>query len=268
MPGCSPQRTTWLASPPGGSATTTPWSRPPGARPRPPARPGISVVTAATAGPAPATPSTSWAPGGRRRPCRTPASPAPAWPWTRRAACGWCCSPTPCTPGATPRPYRLCAGPFMEPLRPHGPDLDLAEPGDGMRRGHLDGLLQAAALEHVVPADDLLGLGERPVADQDLAVAHQHRLGLLGGPEAVAVQPDAARGHVVEPGKAAHVVGVTVLRRTRCRLFVAGEAARVDADQHHELHVISDPRFTITTNGNLAKDSPRAQTPGMGTTGR
>ena len=95
------------------------------------------------------------------------------------------------------------------------PDLDLAEPGDGMRRGHLDGLLQAAALEHVVPADDLLGLGERPVADQDLAVADQHRLGLLGGPEPVAVQPDAARDHVVEPGKAAHVVGVTVLRGIR-----------------------------------------------------
>src|SRR6185312_7450935 len=259
MPGCSPQRTTWLASPPGGSATTTPWSRPPCAGPRPPARPATSAAAAATAGPAPATPSTSSAPGGRRRPCRTPASPAPAWPWTRRAACGWCCSPTPCTPGATPRPYRLCAGPFMEPLRPHGPDLDLAEPGDGMRRGHLDGLLQAAALEHVVPADDLLGLGERPVADQDLAVAHQHRLGLLGGPEAVAVQPDAARDHVVEPGKAARVVGVTVLRRIR--RLVLGEAARVDADQHHELHVISDPRALSGVRGSSPRGASRVCTP-------
>src|SRR6478609_7108050 len=135
MPGCSPQRTTWLASPPGGSATTTPWSRPPCAGPRPPARPGTSAAAAATAGPAPATPSTSWAAGG------------------------WCCSPTPCTPGATPRPYRLCAGPCTAPSwsqGPHRPDLDLAEPGDGMRGGHLDGLLQAAALEHVVSADDLL----------------------------------------------------------------------------------------------------------------
>ena len=32
-----------------------------------------------------------------------------------------------------------------------------------MGRGHLDGLLQGRALEHVVSADDLLGLGERPV---------------------------------------------------------------------------------------------------------
>ena len=85
---------------------------------------------------------------------------------------------------------------------PHRPDLDLAEPGDRMRRGHLDGLFQAVALEHVVPADDLLGLGERPVADQDLTVAHQHRLGFLGGPQPVAVQSDAAGDHVVEPGKA------------------------------------------------------------------
>src|SRR5437763_11817938 len=158
-----------------------------------------------------------------------------------------------------PHLYRLCAGPCTAPLRsqgPYRPDLDLAEPGYGMRRGHLDGLLQAVTLEHVVPADDLLGLGERPVADQDLAVAHQHRLGLLGGPEPVAVQPDAARDHVVEPGKAAHVVGVAVLRGIRC--LVLGEAARVDADQHHELHVVSDPRgtYAITTNGSPAKDSP------------
>src|SRR5690349_16754909 len=151
----------------------------------------------------------------------------------------------------------------MEPLRPHRPDLDLAEPGHGMRRGHLDGLLQAAALEHVVPADDLLGLSERPVADQDLAVTDQHRLGLLGGPEPVTVQPDAAGDHVVEPGEAAHVVGVTVLRGIRCRRLVLGESVRVDADQHHELHVISDPRGfnTDTTNGNGAKDSAMSVRP-------
>ena len=50
-----------------------------------------SAAAAATAGPAPATPSTSWAAAGRRPRCRIPASPARAWPWTRRAACGWSC---------------------------------------------------------------------------------------------------------------------------------------------------------------------------------
>jgi CubicO group peptidase (beta-lactamase class C family) len=55
---------------------------------------------------------------------------------------------------------------------PYRPDLDLAEPGHRVRGGHLHGLLEAGALEHVVPADDLLGLGERPVADQDLTVAN------------------------------------------------------------------------------------------------
>jgi len=119
---------------------------------------------------------------------------------------------------------------------PYRPDLDLAEPGYRMRGGHPDGLLQAGALQHVVPADDLLGLGERPVADQDLIVADQHGLGFLSGPEPVAVQPDAAGDHVVEPGKAP---GVVVVGVGSVRCLVVGEPGRVDTDQHHELHVVS-----------------------------
>jgi CubicO group peptidase (beta-lactamase class C family) len=119
---------------------------------------------------------------------------------------------------------------------PYLPDLDLAEPGHRVCGGHPDGLLQAGALEHVVPADDLLGLGERPVADQDLAVAHQHCLGFLSGPEPVAVQPDAAGDHVLEPGKAP---GVVVVGVGGVRCLVVGELGRVDAHQHHELHVVS-----------------------------
>ena len=94
-PGSSPRRRTWPGSRPGGSATTTPWSRRRCAAPRPPARPRLPrppvPAAAATVGPARATASTSWAATGRRRPCRTPASPAPAWPWIRRPACGWSC---------------------------------------------------------------------------------------------------------------------------------------------------------------------------------
>ena len=78
---------------------------------------------------------------------------------------------------------------------------------------------------------DFLGLGERPVADQDLTVPDQHRLGLVGGTQPVAVQPDAARDHVVEPRKAAAVRRVGGFRGIR-RLVVR-EAGRVNADQHH-----------------------------------
>src|SRR6516162_11854116 len=114
-------------------------------------------------------------------------------------------------PAGTPRRSRRCAGPCTKRLQgPYLPDLDLAEPGHRMRGGYPHGLLQAGALEHVVPADDLLGLGERPVADQDLTVADQHGPGFLDGPEPVAVQPDAARDHVVEPGKAPAALGVGV----------------------------------------------------------
>jgi hypothetical protein len=68
-----------------------------------------------------------------------------------------------------------------------------------------------------------------------------------------------AHGASLPRGPAAIVVGVTVFRGIR--RLVVGEAGRVDADQHHELHVISNPRFTTTTNGNLAKDSPAVSLP-------
>ena len=46
------------------------------------------------------------------------------------------------------------------------PDLDGAVPGRRVLRRHLDGLVEIGAVDHVVPGDLLLGLGERPVADQ------------------------------------------------------------------------------------------------------
>ena len=46
------------------------------------------------------------------------------------------------------------------------PDLDGAVPGRRVLGRHLDGLVEIGAVDHVVPGDLLLGLGERPVADQ------------------------------------------------------------------------------------------------------
>ena len=43
--------------------------------------------------------------------------------------------------------------------------------------------LEAQSIEWISP-DDLLGLGERPVGDDALAVAHAHGAGRIGGPAA------------------------------------------------------------------------------------
>jgi len=117
-------------------------------------------------------------------------------------------------------------------LLPERPDLDLAERRDRMRRGHQDRLVEGSALQHVVAADDLLGLGERPVADQHLAVPDGDRPGRARRREPVPVQPDAPRDHVVEPRKAS-VAAVVLVR--------LGPAV-LGTDQHQELHVVSDPR--------------------------
>src|ERR1700689_1032102 len=134
-----------------------------------------------------------------------------------------------------------------------------------MRRGHLDGLVDVRALEDVESADHLLGLGERPVADQHLAVPHRDRLGLARGPEPVAIQPDAARDHVIEPGKTPAFLGVP-------RLLVGLEASAVDTDQHHVLHRLLRSSLGVhntTTNKHRAKDSPpRAGTPASRPTDR
>src|SRR5581483_12408389 len=59
----------------------------------------------------------------------------------------------------------------LEPrsVRREPPDLDRAEPGDGMRRCDGACLLVAVALEQVEAGDELLRLRERPVGDERLA---------------------------------------------------------------------------------------------------
>jgi hypothetical protein len=72
--------------------------------------------------------------------------------------------------------------------------------GDGVPGRDLDGLLQAAALDDVEPADRLPGLGERTVGDERLPVADTHGRGAAS--QLVAGDPVAPCLDVVQPGEA------------------------------------------------------------------
>src|SRR5271168_358859 len=148
---------------------------------------------------------------------------------------------------------------------PKWPDLEPAVPGDGMCRSHLDRLVDIRALQDVESADDFLGLGERPVTDDDFAVAHPNGLGRTRRLEPVAIQPDTASDHVIEPGKAP---ALTSLARFRPVIGIHGlislELGLVDAYQHHELHLSSPILLAFTPSRRTTvpqKDTPRAGLP-------
>ena len=94
----------------GGSVRRTVRSPPGCAAPPRPATPPGWAAAAGWAGCAPGTVTTSWAVTGLRRPCRTPASPGPAWLSTRRAAAGSSCWPTACISAGTTQPSSSSAG--------------------------------------------------------------------------------------------------------------------------------------------------------------
>ena len=71
-----------------------------------------------------------------------------------------------------------------------------------MARRDLDGLLEAAALDEVEPADRLLGLGKGAVRDARLPVADADGVGLPRRRQLVAGDPGAPRLELVQPGKA------------------------------------------------------------------
>jgi hypothetical protein len=72
----------------------------------------------------------------------------------------------------------------------------------------LDGLLQAAALDDVEPADRLLRLGERTVGDDCLPVADTDGACVARRSQLVAADPDAPRLEVVQPAEKLFVSGV------------------------------------------------------------
>ena len=91
----------------------------------------------------------------------------------------------------------------------------------------LDGLVQVGAVDDVVAGDLLLGLGERPVAEQHLAAADPYGRGVLGRAQLVTVEPDAGRVELVGPRH--RLVQVGLVRHPV-------EHGRVDAHEQHELH--------------------------------
>src|SRR5215475_7359766 len=85
-------------------------------------------------------------------------------------------------------------------LLPERAHVDRAEPGHRVLARHLDGLVQAGALQDVEPADLLLGLRERAVRDQRLVATDPHRPAIAGGPELVAAgEQNPAALHLVHP---------------------------------------------------------------------
>ena len=72
-------------------------------------------------------------------------------------------------------------------------DLDRHEPCHRGGRCHRDALVQVGALEQVEAGDELLGLHERAVGHQRLAVADTHRSGRVRQVEGPAEQPDPLR---------------------------------------------------------------------------
>src|SRR5262245_15682591 len=100
--------------------------------------------------------------------------------------------------------------------RPH---LDAADPGGRNLRGDLYGLVEIAGLDQVEPGELLLGLGERPVGDGYLALAHAHgRRGLDGlqGLRGDAAAARAKRGVVVE--------AMPVIHRLQLGFFAVDQA--------------------------------------------
>src|ERR1022692_500507 len=114
--------------------------------------------------------------------------------------------------------------------RPH---LDGPVPGCRVLGRHLDRLVEIGAVDHVIPGDLLLGLGERPVAHQHIVVTNLHRGGVADVPEPVTVQQDAPALHLLQPGlDRRDPVG-----SVRAVLTARPLGGLVDAVNQHVLHV-------------------------------
>src|SRR6478672_5464744 len=116
---------------------------------------------------------------------------------------------------------------------PERPDLDRAHLGHRVPGRDFDRFLEAAALEDVEAADDLLGLGERAVGDDRLPVADTDGASSARRSQLIAGHPDSPSLEIVEPRKAL-VVLRCLIRRFRLGLSV--HLLRVPAHQHQELH--------------------------------
>src|SRR6266508_1750927 len=89
------------------------------------------------------------------------------------------------------------------------PNLDRAFGGPRVAGGHLERLVRTAALDQDVAADLLLGLRERTVGAQDLAVTHPDRGRAPRRVQPLGAEQHAARGHLGRPlGAPGHQLGL------------------------------------------------------------
>src|ERR1019366_5146700 len=174
----------------------------------------------------------------------------------RRAGSGW-------SGGSAGRPGIPAV---IAPDRPH---LDGPVPGRRVLGRHLDRLVEIGAVDHVVPGDLLLGLGEGPVAHQQAVVPDLHRGGVADVPEPVTVQQDAPALHLRQPGLDRRSPLRTLPRPPRPL------GGLVDAVNQHVLHVAAlhghnacsapgPSRVTQTTNGAGRYGHGRARARGRG----
>src|SRR4029077_19022063 len=83
--------------------------------------------------------------------------------------------------------------------QPEGSDFDVAEERRVMFRGHLYRLVEARAFDHVKAAYPFLGLGERPIRCQDLAVSFANGDRLIWPGQTVAGDSDTPAVHFGDP---------------------------------------------------------------------
>src|SRR5690348_5435377 len=82
-----------------------------------------------------------------------------------------------------------------------GPHFDRADPGDRVPGCYRDRLVEIRALDYVVAADLLFGLGERPVSDQHLRGAQAYRPRLADRLQVSTVHGHAVPDRVLDPGR-------------------------------------------------------------------
>src|SRR5580693_9722600 len=114
--------------------------------------------------------------------------------------------------------------------RPH---FDRADPGDRVPGRYRDRLVEVRALDYVVTADLLLGLGERSVSDQHLGGAQADRPRLADRLQVSTMHAQAVPDRLFGPG----VGGGLHLRR----LIGAQFDTLIDAMNQHVAHGSSGP---------------------------
>src|SRR4029453_9451285 len=188
------------------------------------------------------TPATGQRSMATRKASWTASSARSKSPSTRMRVATACPAPSPNPRAASPRAPPASAPPTSRPPGPLSgghvdlhdrPDLDRPAPDVRDAGRDLDSLVQVLCLDHVEAAELLLGLGERPVGGQRLAVAHPHGGSRGGRLQRLAGLVDAAVDDVLGEGHVLLELGLRGL------LGLVGPVLLAGVDQQRVLHVPS-----------------------------